>query len=360
MRLQAQKITKNLEYPAGLGSEVAAGQHYMMIDSYESQNALESVGTKRSSIALYIPPNALKTTIGANYEGLAGGVVMAKTGATLGLGGAGLFEDGAGVTGDLASKLLAKTDAGKNFMAASAGLAVNNHMALVYRGPSEFRTHDFVFQFFPKNKNDSTTMRTIINDLKNGMTPRLAGLGKGDNQRLTAPFFKSPRQYEITFMKGGASNEYLFKIGKSVLTSMTINYDPQGIVGFHEDGAPVQTTLSLNFKEIEYVISGDSVSKESEELVNQAAIQANIATGTGGPPSDYRLKDNISLLQEEGFGIPNIYSFNYKWDAKTTWIGVMAQELLDTGYSNAVGIDSEGFYNVDYSRLGFPMIGVRQ
>ena len=72
------------------------------------------------------------------------------------------------------------------------------------------------------------------------------------------------------------------------------------------------------------------------------------------------MKDNISLLQEEGFGIPNIYSFNYKWDTKITWIGVMAQELLDTGYSDAVGIDSEGFYNVDYSKLGFPMIGVRQ
>ena len=91
-----------------------------------------------------------------------------------------------------------------------------------------------------------------------------------------------------------------------------------------------------------------------------AAVTAHASTPLGRPPSDYRLKDNITLLQEEGFGIPNIYSFNYKWDAKTTWIGVMAQELLDTGYSDAVGIDSEGFYNVDYSRLGFPMIGVRQ
>ena len=75
--------------------------------------------------------------------------------------------------------------------------------------------------------------------------------------------------------------------------------------------------------------------------------------------SDFRLKDNITLLQGERFGIPNIYSFNYKWDAETTWIGVMAQELLDTGYSDAVGIDSEGFYNVDYSKLGFPMIGFK-
>ena len=48
----------------------------------------------------------------------------------------------------------------------------------------------------------------------------------------------------------------------SVLTSMTINHDPQGIVGFHPDGHPVQTTMSLNFKEIEYLLSGDSIEGE--------------------------------------------------------------------------------------------------
>ncbi len=275
-QLHPTSSVENLEYPIGIGKNVASGHHYMMITSYESVTVLQR-GKQKSSIALYIPPNALKTTIGANFEGLAGGVTMAKTGGVLIGGGEFSLGKMASSTGDIASKLFAKTDMAKNFMAAGAGLAVNNHMALVYRGPSEFRTHDFVFQFFPKSGDDSKTIKKIINDLKNGMTPRLAGLGKGDNQRLTAPFFKSPRQYEIKFMKGGASNEYLFKIGKSVLTSMTINYDPQGIVGFHEDGAPVQTTLSLNFKEIEYVISGDSVSKETDDLI--AVAKRNQATG---------------------------------------------------------------------------------
>ena len=267
MRLKAvSKERVNIEYPIGLGTEVASGQHYMLIESYESKNALETVGQIRSSIALYIPPNALKTTIGANFEGLAGGVMMAKAGGSL-------FDmqikaSALGTTGDLATKLFAKADVGKNFLAAGAGLAVNNHMALVYRGPSEFRTHDFVFQFFPKGDKESDVIKAILNDFKNGMTPRLASLGGGDNQRLTAPFFKSPRQYKIFFMRGGmkrdmeqgsgGQNRYLFKIGTSVLTSMTINHDPQGIVGFHPDGAPIQTTLSLNFKEIEYLLSGDS------------------------------------------------------------------------------------------------------
>ena len=265
----------NLEYPIGLGAKVASGQHYMMINSFESVNALESGEKILSSIALYIPPNALKTTISANFEGLAGGVVPATLGGNK-------ETDLLGTVGDLAQKLFAKTETAKNFLAAGAGLAVNNHMALVYRGPSEFRTHDFVFQFFPKDGAEALIIKRIINDLKNGMTPRLAGLGKGDNQRLTAPFFKSPRQYKIFFKKGGGSNEFLFKIGTSVLTSMTVNHDPQGIVGFHPDGAPVQTTLSLNFKEIEYLISGDSVSAEADALVAEAKSAAG---SLGNAPS---------------------------------------------------------------------------
>jgi len=248
MRLTSQQNNvQNLEYPIGLGSEVANGQHWMLIDSYESKNALEVKGTQKSSIALYIPPNALKTTIGANFEGLAGGVAMA-------IGTKNLTQ----TVGDLAQKVLAKAEITKNFMSARQGLAVNNHMALVYRGPGEFRTHDFVFQFFPKDNAEASTIKRIINDLKNGMTPRLSGSLGGKSDRLTAPFFKSPRQYKISLMKGNAPNDNLFQIGTSVLTNMSVNHDPQGIVGFHEDGAPVQTTMSLNFKEIEYLLSGDS------------------------------------------------------------------------------------------------------
>jgi hypothetical protein len=58
---------------------------------------------------------------------------------------------------------------------------------------------------------------------------------------------------------------------------MSVNHDPQGIVGFHEDGAPVQTTMSLNFKEIEYLLSGDSA--ELTGLQTQGSPHA----GTGTP-----------------------------------------------------------------------------
>ena len=71
--------------------------------------------------------------------------------------------------------------------------------------------------------------------------------------------------------------------------------------------------------------------------------------------SDIRLKDNVTLLEQETSSSPNIYSFNYKWDKDTKWRGVIAQELINTNYSDAVSISPEGYYMVDYARLGFPM-----
>ena len=101
---------------------------------------------------------------------------------------------------------------------------------------------------------------------------------------------------------------------------MNVNHDPSSTVSLHSgDGSPVQTVLGLTFQEIELPVSKDKGIDLSEKI-EKARVQADNAenerrariSAEGGPPSDYRLKDNITLLQEEGFGIPNIYSFNYK------------------------------------------------
>jgi hypothetical protein len=76
--------------------------------------------------------------------------------------------------------------------------------------------------------------------------------------------------------------------------------------------------------------------------------------------SDIRLKENIQLIEEGKDGNPNIYSFNYKEDKNTKWKGVMAQELIDTELSDAVITDAKGFYMVDYTRLGFPMVEIKE
>ncbi len=64
--------------------------------------------------------------------------------------------------------------------------------------------------------------------------------------------------------------------------------------------------------------------------------------------SDSRLKENIKSAGK--IDNVNVYTYNYKGDA-TPRFGVMAQELKNTKYEDAVAVHKSGYYMVDYSKL---------
>ena len=64
--------------------------------------------------------------------------------------------------------------------------------------------------------------------------------------------------------------------------------------------------------------------------------------------SDMRLKKDIRFKEVKN-GL-NIYSFKYVWSG-VLQVGVMAQEILTTDYSEAVSVDNNGYYMVDYDKL---------
>ena len=279
--------TNTFDFPVGIGTagKGVSGQPYMLLTSYESKNSIESEGIIISSIALYIPPNALTTAFAASYGGLEGGAMRATMAGAMSrlnmgavtaagtLGMAGDWDQGnimeslfAGIqsgAGAVMGKVAGAVDKGTGMLAAQ-GIAVNNHMSLVYKGPGEFRTHSFAFNFFPKSKPDAIVIKNILKDLKDGMLPRMSGTPLKKNRAVSAPFFMAPRHWTIDFYKGDGrlnsgdgEEQFLHKIKKSVITQMSINHDPNSTISLHEDGSPVQTTLSLTFQEIELPFSGD-------------------------------------------------------------------------------------------------------
>ena len=264
-------MAKNYQFPTGIGSNAVYTQPYMLLTSYESKNAIESQTKILSSIALYIPPGSLSTKFDATWSETEGAATKAAMGGAYERMGWGNIAEtlGAGIKGTVlsAAAKAAKTAEAGTGMLAAQGLAINNHMALTYKGPTAMRDHSFAFKFFPKNVGEADAIKDILEDLKNGMLPRM-GWGaatKVSGRTLSAPLFRSPRHWTIDFFmkgtgqKGGdAGNTYLFKIKKSVITAMSINHDPNSTISFHNDGSPVETDLALTFKEIELPISSDT------------------------------------------------------------------------------------------------------
>ena len=104
-------------------------------------------------------------------------------------------------------------------------------------------------------------------------------------------------------------------------------------------------------------ISGGSSGTTNATLTfrnNSVTDTTGVGVAFGSGISDVRLKTNINRIGYSNSKIP-IYSFNYKNDLKTTYKGVMAQDLLEMGFDNSVILDSNGFYAVDYSSIDVDM-----
>ena len=75
--------------------------------------------------------------------------------------------------------------------------------------------------------------------------------------------------------------------------------------------------------------------------------------GGGGQRSDIRLKRDIEALGTLSNGL-TLYRFKYLW-SDTDMVGVMAQEVLNVA-PDAVITGEDGFYRVNYDKLGISMM----
>ena len=73
------------------------------------------------------------------------------------------------------------------------------------------------------------------------------------------------------------------------------------------------------------------------------------------PPSDARLKTDIEQVGTTVYGLP-LFHFRYK-NGKERFEGVMAQDVISI-MPDAVVMGDDGFYRVDYGKLGIRMTRV--
>jgi hypothetical protein len=78
----------------------------------------------------------------------------------------------------------------------------------------------------------------------------------------------------------------------------------------------------------------------------------------GTADSDRRLKTDVAELGTTADGV-KLYSWKYNSDPVTTWVGVMAQDLVET-HPEALVVGADGYYRVRYDTLGVQMMTLEQ
>jgi hypothetical protein len=163
-------------------------------------------------------------------------------------------------------------------MAAQAlGVVTNPQMQLLYRGIN-LREFQLEFILTPRTSKEAQTIKNICDSFTFYSLPGLAGAQEGNSGQFLTP----PQIFSIQFMFLGQNGVYgnveniissaltksglgflttetdltkkapakTFKIGECVLENVTVDYTPNGWATYN-DGFPVQTHLTLQFREIE-------------------------------------------------------------------------------------------------------------
>ena len=136
---------------------------------------------------------------------------------------------------------------------ATQGLAINPKQQLLFEG-IDFRTYQLAFTFTPYSREEAETVRKIIKAFRKAAAPTITDAAAG-------MFFVPPNVIKLDFLHNGKPNPHITRVAESVIESIDVNYTPTTMWAAHDDGAPVQTMLTINFKEVE-LIDSDMINKE--------------------------------------------------------------------------------------------------
>ena len=213
-----------------------------------------------TAISMYMPP-IVKTSYKSNYDDIKIGAFSAGAIKAVNL----IKDEKMGVTDPAVKEALsgAITDGSaaiaRGFakelgggvieqMEMAKGEIISDRLELVFKG-IEKRSFSYDFKMMPRSKAEADEIAEIIFAFKFHMLPELAGSGDGRN-------LKVPSTFDIQYMYVNQENKYLHKISTCYLESMDITYGGSKYTTYdgNADGAPpVETNISLSFKEIELI-----------------------------------------------------------------------------------------------------------
>jgi hypothetical protein len=123
----------------------------------------------------------------------------------------------------------------------AAGYVFNPQEQVLFEGIT-FRTYAMNFTFTPSSIEETNSVNSIIRTFRYHAAPQIGGVG--------GFFFIPPSVFNVSFRYNGKVNPNINLLKRSVLERVEVNYAPNGWAAFEGNGAPIQTTMSLQFKEI--------------------------------------------------------------------------------------------------------------
>jgi len=139
------------------------------------------------------------------------------------------------------------------YLARSGGRVLNPNAEMLFQGPV---IRDFAFSFImiARSQKEGDEIRKIIRFLKLGMAPKFR----------STTYLKNPDIFTLHYKSGTGENDELntvnrFNPGGLALTTMAVDYAPNGYWSAYRDSQPVAVKMDLNFTELRPIYEQDQL-----------------------------------------------------------------------------------------------------
>ena len=221
-------------------------------------------------------------------------------------------------------------------------LAINPQLELIYEG-TDFRSFRFSFMFYPRSKKEAVEILDIIDSFTFHQAPEILSSSFG---RYLVP----PSEFEIEFRYNGGINPNIPKVAPCVLTSISVDYAPNGFASYETlmsanqperggTGMPVAIRMDLSFKETRII------TKQFLKGEREAKYNSPFGSTGGGSTDSVSQGNSVSARQIDSAG------FTVASDIDDLSIGLENTATSDTefdlangdwGTEDTTGIDDTG------------------
>ena len=145
-------------------------------------------------------------------------------------------------------------------LARQGGRVLNPNAEMLFQGPV-IRDFAFSFLMIARSQKEGETIRKILRFLKVGMAPKFR----------TTTYLKAPDVFTLEYKNGKGQDDLLktvnqFNPGGLALTTMNVDYAPNGYWSAYRDSQPVILKMDLNFTELRPIYEGDQISTPEDSV----------------------------------------------------------------------------------------------
>ena len=166
-----------------------------------------------------------------------------------------------GTVAKLAGTLTGSDLDADTFLARQGGKVLNPNAEMLFQGPV-IRDFGFSFVMIARSEEEGREIRSIIKFLKLGMAPKFR----------STTFLENPDVFTLEYKNGPGERDLLntvnrFSPGGLALTTMRVDYAPNGYWSAYRDSQPVAVKMDLDFTELRPIYQGDQEAIEGEDHV---------------------------------------------------------------------------------------------